>query len=168
MIVICIRPPRSDRKASAPECPPRVPKRSAMRRRRVIIIDDDIPVLEVLKFYFAARGYEVFTFERPTACPLHGWRVEACPEDRPGADILVTDYKMPIMNGAELLQRQTEIGCKVIVGNKAIISGYIPNEHREKLESLGYVVFQKPLDFGALTAWVEACEKRVEGGRQRE
>ena len=139
-----------------------------MRRRRVIIIDDDIPVLEVLKFYFAARGYEVFTFERPTACPLHGWRVEACPEDRPGADILVTDYKMPIMNGAELLQRQTEIGCKVIVGNKAIISGYIPNEHREKLESLGYVVFQKPLDFGALTAWVEACEKRVEGGRQRE
>jgi DNA-binding NtrC family response regulator len=139
-----------------------------MRKRRVIIIDDDIPVLEVLKFYFAAREYEVFTFERPAACPLHGWRMEACPEDRPCADIIITDYKMPIMNGAELLQRQTEIGCKVIVRNKAIISGYIPNEHREKLARLGYMFFQKPLDFGALTTWVEECEMRVDGSGPKE
>lgn len=132
-----------------------------MRKRRAIIFDDEPVVLDVFKLFFELRGYEVLTFREPVTCVVYGDEAD-CPRPSPCADIIITDFRMPKMNGLDMLRAQAAHGCKLTNKNKALISGYIGDDQRGMVEELGAAFFSKPVDFDELIAWVESCEPRMD------
>ena len=132
-----------------------------MKKRKVILYDDDDAVLNLLKEYFKQRGYEVLAYRRPVVCPSDEFSTE-CPEAKACAELLLTDYIMPEMNGVELLMAQSRRNCKIPVVNKAIISGFMDDIVLKKLHNLGYACFEKPFNLQELGEWLDAREKAVE------
>lgn len=133
-----------------------------MRKRRVIIFDDDEIIVFLFKKFFPAMDYEVFAFTEPTICPVYEKDADACNDKYPCADVIITDFRMPRMNGLELIQEQTRRGCKVPTRNRAVTSGYLDEETQMKVKQLGCVYFQKPVDFSQLKQWLSECDKRID------
>lgn len=133
----------------------------SMRKRKAIIFDDEPSVLNMLEGFVSGKGYEVFSSLEPIVCPVYGNNDKDCRNDKPCADIMITDYKMPGMTGFELLKRQKEIGCFIDIRNKAIISGYVDDRTEADIEQLGCAFFRKPFRLQELSTWIRACEERL-------
>jgi DNA-binding NtrC family response regulator len=131
-----------------------------MRKPRIIIFDDDVVILRLLKILLTDKNYEVLTFNKPLICPLDEKKTDNCIKENLCTDIFITDFEMPEINGSELLQKQSKRGCMVDIRNKAVISGNIDNEN--VIKKLGYVFFKKPLELSELSDWIDECEKRVD------
>lgn len=67
------------------------------------------------------------------------------------ADIIITDLRMPVMNGDEFLEIQSQRGCKLDIGNKAIISGVIDENSMHKIEDVGCHLIRKPFKLSELS-----------------
>jgi FixJ family two-component response regulator len=83
----------------------------------VYVVDDDAAVLGSLRFLLETDGFAVRTFRNGTAL-LNAVRA-------PGADCYVIDYKMPDINGIDLVDRlrKSDSSAPVI-----LITGY-PDEN---------------------------------------
>lgn len=134
----------------------------SMRKRRAIVFDDEESMLTLYKNFFLSRGYEVFAYADPVVCPIHAEYVAASSRLKPCADVLITDYKMPRMNGLDLLNAQSRHGCRMLVMNKALISGFVHEELRNAVQGLGYAFFSKPVKLDELESWITECEQRVD------
>jgi DNA-binding NtrC family response regulator len=70
---------------------------------KMIVIDDDRDILDLVEAFFRPRGFEVLSFENPDDAfkeiPRH-----------PDVDVIVTDWSLPNMNGLELTQKLKETG----------------------------------------------------------
>ena len=90
---------------------------SSSHKPAVYVVDDDAGVLGSLRFLLETDGFEVRTFRSGTAL------LNAAQPT--GVDCLVIDYKMPDMNGLDLvgLLRSNNIAAPVI-----LITGY-PDEN---------------------------------------
>lgn len=90
---------------------------SSCNKPTVYVVDDDVGVLGSLRFLLEADGFQVRTFRSATAL-LNATRPT-------GVDCLVIDYKMPDMNGIDLVGqlRRNDIAAPVI-----LITGY-PDEN---------------------------------------
>ena len=62
---------------------------------KILLIDDQINVVQSLKEAIEPAGYDCVTFQDPIQA-LENFKNEAY-------DVVLTDYKMPGMNGLELL-----------------------------------------------------------------
>jgi CheY-like chemotaxis protein len=131
-----------------------------MRKRRAIIYDDDLVILNVLRMFFELRGYDVIACREPVPCPVYIERGN-CSNLAPCGDVILTDYRMPKMNGIELLEAQRRSGCKLTIRNKAVISGYFDTTAQDEVARLGCALFQKPMQFGELEQWLDGCERRM-------
>jgi DNA-binding response OmpR family regulator len=67
-----------------------------MRRRRVIIFDDDVSVTKMLNRYFNKKDYEVLIYNEPTVCPVYDKQAPDCSKENICADILLIDIHMPV------------------------------------------------------------------------
>jgi len=79
-------------------------------RRTVLVVDDDVMMLEVLVRILSRENYELLT-------ATSGRDALALLESRGGTlDLLVTDFSMPEMRGAELAERVRQLypGVKVL------------------------------------------------------
>jgi CheY-like chemotaxis protein len=132
-----------------------------LRKRRAIIFDDEQIILDMLERFLSFKGYEVLTFNTPVVCPVFGNNGRRCHNEKPCADIIITDFKMPGMNGAELLKRQMEKGCKLDIRNKAIASGFIEEAEILNFSKLGCRTFRKPFHLSELSDWICECEERM-------
>jgi two-component system, LuxR family, response regulator FixJ len=99
----------------------------------IIIIDDDPQVLRSLCFLLETEGYRVLTFG--SAMKLLEQR------ELPDNACLLVDYRMPIMNGIELLK---EIREKYPDVPALIITGYPDNSIEPRAAALGIGVIRKP------------------------
>ncbi len=135
-----------------------------MRRRRIIVFDDDIVVTGLLKKFSLLRDYDVVTYLEPVICPIYSNRTE-CDADSPCADIMIVNFRMPAMNGINLLRTQQMRKCGLTSKNKALITGYADAFDRDTVEDLGCALFEKPLDFTRLAAWFDECELRMDLSR---
>ena len=133
-----------------------------MRKPRALIYDDEIILLDLLKRWMVQRGYEVLTFNEPIVCPLYDKQSDVCIQEHKCADVVITDFKMPIMTGLELLQSQHQRGCKLDVSQKAVISGDIEIKNKKMIREMGVSFFQKPLIIPEFSEWLNECEKRID------
>jgi CheY-like chemotaxis protein len=132
-----------------------------LRKRRAIIYDDDLILLSMLKRFFEMRGYEVISYQEPVLCPVYN-DAARCDHRAPCADIMLTDYRMPVMTGVDLLRAQETRGCTILARNKAVISGFLNDEAHAQVRSLGYEFFDKPLELESIGMWLDECEDRMD------
>ena len=133
-----------------------------MRKPRVLVVDDESLVLNMLGDFLKMRGYEVLSkADPPAACCLQG-RSGPCTYFDPCADVILTDFKMPGLNGVELLERQRRKGCPIDSRNKAVISAYIDEINRKKLQELRCFLLKKPFALSSLSDWLMSCEERMD------
>lgn len=128
-----------------------------MRKRRVILFDDDSLVLDVLAAFFAGRGYEVVARGAPVPCPIYE-DDERCEGRPPCADLIITDLQMPGMTGLELLETQSRRGCPLPARNKAVISGGFDPASLAAVARHGFRPFRKPMRLAEIGDWARACE----------
>ena len=133
-----------------------------MRKQRVIIFEDEAMILALLTSFFSKMGYEVFTYPEPVTCPLYADGADCCVKHAPCADLMITDYRMPKMNGIDLLEVQSRKGCRLDIRSKAMISGFLDEEEELQVREMGCEVFRKPFNLSELSAWVKACETRMD------
>ncbi|WP_167784707.1 response regulator [Ramlibacter rhizophilus] len=72
-----------------------------MSSKRVLLVDDEISNTEVLGLVLAQEGYEV------TLCGDGRQALAGLSAGMP--DLLITDFMMPLLNGAELVQALREL-----------------------------------------------------------
>jgi FixJ family two-component response regulator len=138
-----------------------------MRKPRVIIFDDEVFILDMLKEFFLMRGYEVLSYSDPTSiCPIYGKGDDLCSSHDRCSDVMITDFSMPGATGVELFEYQSRKGCKLDIRNKAIISGFIDDQNWIRVRQLGCAFFQKPFDLHTLMEWLAGCEQRIDLDQQ--
>jgi hypothetical protein len=143
-----------------------------MRKRRAIIYDSDIVIMNVLSMFFELRQYDVITCREPVPCPVYIER-GACTNENPCADMIVTGLRLPRMSGIALLEAQLRNGCKLTIRNKAVLSAAFDARDLAAIKRLGCHCFLKPVELVDLEFWLAECEQRVDlsrslGFRRRE
>ncbi len=124
-----------------------------MRKPRIIIFDDDAMVLEILRDIFSIINFEVQSFTEPIICSPNN-----C--SNPCADIIITDFQMPRINGIDLLKHQIQQGCPIHIKNKAIMSGDLPDKYAGSVKEFADTFFQKPICIKKLNMWTKECISR--------
>ena len=104
-------------------------------RRKILVIDDSTTQCKVIKKLFESHGYAVIALDSPEeALYLLEWK---------DFDAIITDLRMPWMNGAEFCRRLRRIRPDTLV---YALSGYIHQFDRTELDKAGFDgVFSKPI-----------------------
>lgn len=116
---------------------------------RVLVVDDEPQITRVLKTVLSSQGYEVRTSPDGEAA-LASFREWA-------PDLVLTDLKMPHMDGVELCRRIREASTTPII----VLS--VNSEKPSKIDALDAgadVYVTKPFDSDELMAWVRATLRR--------
>jgi two-component system, LuxR family, response regulator FixJ len=120
---------------------------SSAHKSAVYVVDDDIGVLGSLRFLLETDGFEVRTFRSGTAL-LHATR----PAD---VDCLVIDYKMPDMNGLDLV---AQLRSNNVVAPVILITGYPDAKIAERAARAGIErVLLKPLLGDSLSKQIKSA-----------
>lgn len=108
------------------------------RQLEVVLVDDEEQFTDVLKTYIldTTPGIWVHTFNDAILAKEF---IAANP-----VDVLITDYKMPRIDGLQLMESAPPEARKII------ISGYVPDITEEKLKKLNATFFEKPVPLRAL------------------
>ena len=112
---------------------------------RVILLDDNESVRNVLTEILEERGYEVFPYSDPGICPLQLERACLCHKGQACADVIISDVDMPSMTGLEFIENQKMKHCKV--RHVGLISGGWTEERLSRAHDLGCKTFEKPFPF---------------------
>jgi len=121
--------------------------------KRVLVVDDEPALRELLcralehdghTALGASDGSEALDIARKT-----------------GVDLVITDIWMPRMNGVELVEALSQMGCPAEV---IVLSAHLTAASTEKLHSLGvFRVLDKPLDIGEFR---DAVRRGLESDRR--
>jgi len=118
---------------------------------RILVVDDEAPVREVLTEYFSTEGYAV---------EAAGSGVEALTAVRGGrADLVLLDVRMPGLDGVQVLRRIRELDGRVPVIMVTANEDVGLAKETLKLGAFDYVA--KPFDFDYLDRAVAAGLARV-------
>lgn len=117
------------------------------RGQRVMVVEDEKFVLDLIKITLEANGYKVLAVDDPEKA-LTLWAEQAQP-----IDLLLTDVVMPHMNGRVLYERMAEKQADLQV---LYMSGYTANAIMQRgiLEE-GIHFIQKPFSIHALISKVD-------------
>jgi anti-anti-sigma factor len=119
--------------------------------RKILVIDDEQPTLNMFRLLLAAYGYEILT----AANGAEG--LEAFERERPG--VVLTDIKMPVMDGIEVLKRIKEIDPHAEV---IVITGHGDMDLAIRALNLDATDFiNKPVQRVALSQALKRAEERI-------
>lgn len=135
-------------------------------RLRIIVVDDEKVVRDVLEDFFTALDYEVLTSTEPTACPIYSGGECPCGPGEVCGDFLLTDNRMPRMSGIQFIQDQIRAGCKGVTANKAIMSASFTEGELEEVKKLECRVFKKPFSLAEIEKWVDENKKNIDPDRR--
>ena len=128
---------------------------------RAVVIDDMDFCRDLLTDFLEDRGYQVLSLADATSCPLFPPRDINCPKQSACADFLLTDNRMPHMQGLDFLDLQATSECHLKTHCKAIFSANWTQEELDKAAQLGCKIFHKPYDLAALESWLDEQEKLI-------
>jgi CheY-like chemotaxis protein len=100
-----------------------------MSRRRVLLVDDDAPFLELLQLCFAKANFDVIP--APNGAEALKILFESAP-----LDLVLADFMMPQVNGIELLRRLKE-NAKLFDTPVVMMSCNVDPEFRKRAIDLG-------------------------------
>lgn len=131
-----------------------------MNNKRILIVDDEVSVLNTLKRLFRTKPYDVRVAES-------GEQALALLAEQ-GADLVISDMRMPNMSGAELL---AEVKARLPLSESILLTGY--SDMKSTISAIndggifGYL--SKPWDPSQLLALVERAlaqshKKRLKNG----
>lgn len=102
---------------------------------KLLLVDDDPAVLDSLKLLLGLSGFDIVAAKDPT---------EALDYMESGGepDILITDYRLPVMNGVDLVKRVRGLAERDIPA--VLISGDTSEEKIRDSELANYHVMHKP------------------------
>src|SRR3972149_11140034 len=107
---------------------------------KILIVDDDQSIRETLSSYLKRQGYEVSASEDGEKA------LGLIKSNHP--DLIITDVKMPVMNGLELLNKIKEYDSHIQV---IMISAYDDMQHTvQAMQSGAYDYIEKPLEIDKL------------------
>ena len=119
--------------------------------RKILVIDDEQPTLNMFRLLLAAYGYEILT----AANGAEG--LEAFERERPG--VVLTDIKMPVMDGIEVLKRIKDIDPHAEV---IVITGHGDMDLAIRALNLDATDFiNKPVQRVALNQALKRAEERI-------
>ena len=122
------------------------------KQLRVMFVDDDVITGKVMKRNCDSAGYACQVFTDAESCLNKFIQV--------GADLVITDLRMPGMNGFELLSelRQVDVDIPVLV-----MTGYSSVENAVEAMKNGASDFiKKPFDFNELKLMIERSIKATQ------
>ncbi len=119
--------------------------------KRILIIDDEQPTLNMFRLLLAAYGYDILT-------AVNGAEgLETFERERPG--VVLTDIKMPVMDGIEVLKRIKEIDPHAEV---IVITGHGDMDLAIRALNLDATDFiNKPVQRVALSQALKRAEERI-------
>jgi len=115
------------------------------REKRIMIVDDEMSILSLLRDFFTRIGHEVLTFDSPKAA-LESFVENPFP-------IVITDLNMPEMHGLELIKQMKKVtnDIKIIV-----LTGYGQKDEVVEALRLGVTDFiDKPVKLKTIQDAVE-------------
>jgi len=119
---------------------------------RILIIDDDPGCLDSLKSSLELSGHDCEAFTQPKKA------IKAYKKNR--HNIIITDMKMPVMTGLEVLKEIKSVNSEAKV---IIITAYGDVETAiSAVNNHAYAFFGKPLNFNELMETLEKAEKDQE------
>ncbi|MEI6516632.1 MAG: response regulator [bacterium] len=123
----------------------------------VIVVDDDPLILLLMQRQLLRKGHTVQAYQNPIDCPLYWAATSPSKASAIYPDIIITDYDMPEVNGAEFL---TQVYAKKHSCTQfAIITGQgIPETDMIRMARLGTRIFLKPIDFSELFVWMDRLD----------
>ena len=126
-------------------------KRRKQQKQRIFFVDDEPKIRDVVGEVLKESGFEVSCFSCAADC-LERLRRRTC-------DLLITDVKMPGMNGIELLSETQRFAPWLPV---LLVTGYGDVPMATSAFKAGAVDFvEKPLDRQTLLSAVESVLKRI-------
>ncbi len=121
------------------------------KKARILFVDDDMVTCRVMQRNCDNANYDCEVFQDPRAC-LKRFEAE-------GADLIITDLRMPGMTGFELLTRLRAIDSDVPV---LVMTGYSSVENAVEAMKRGATDFiKKPFDFAELRLLMERSLKNA-------
>ena len=118
---------------------------------KILIIDDEKPTLAMFRLLLEAYGYLVLTAENGTE------GLEIFRKEKP--TIVITDIKMPGINGLTVLQRIKDIDPKAGV---IVITGHGDTDLAQRaLEGNAVAFIHKPIKKEALDAALQKARERL-------
>lgn len=124
--------------------PPQKDTTGRLDGKMVFVVDDQLEVLEVITAYLEAAGAEVAASTDPADI------VEVLKEDPDCCDLLVTDYDMPTMSGAQLAEAVKAIAPKLPILLVTALAG-----EARRSSTLFTNVMAKPIDRESLVKQAE-------------
>jgi two-component system, NtrC family, response regulator HydG len=119
---------------------------------RVFVIDDELPVLEVIRRFAVALGFDVRTFSDGNEALLEAARV--------APDLALIDLRMPSINGLSVLR---EIKRRAPLCEVVLMTGYGSIDSAVEAVKLGAADYlSKPLDFDRLKELLRMTRQEVE------
>lgn len=111
--------------------------------RRVLVVDDNEELAENIAEILAIEGHSVTVVtSAEQALPIARSR---------DLDVVVTDYRLPGINGAQLLKALSDRGETV---QAIVISAYADDRTLDEVSRVGATFIPKPLDFALLSQTV--------------
>ena len=116
----------------------------------ILVVEDEPLLLMLLGETFRNAGYTVWEAQ-------NGEIAFAILKKEPGIDFLLTDIKMPGMNGYQLVDASLAFRPELKV---MLMTGYTQDPLPKKISDAGIPLLQKPFDFEALPKLVEESLSR--------
>jgi two-component system, cell cycle sensor histidine kinase and response regulator CckA len=155
-VVRVLFPAQAEGAVSAAEGPPETPESPPRGSGRVLVVDDEAAVREVVRKMLERAGYEV---------RVAGGGVEAieCYQNHVGEiDLILMDLSMPGMSGVDAFDALRQMGCEVPV---VLSSGYSREGIRPQYEGRGFAGFiEKPFTRKDLMRLLADIGQVAEGG----
>jgi CheY-like chemotaxis protein len=125
------------------------------RRPRVLLVEDDHDTRELMALALAGEG---FTLDTAASGPEGLARLRSR-----GYDLVVTDYDMPGLTGAEMLREAHRRG------DLGLADALIVTAHPEPVGVDGLALVRKPVDLGRLVSTLRAmlARRQAEGAQGR-
>lgn len=137
---------------SPPAFLPDQPEPAVATRGRILLIDDDKPVLRIAKFLLEHHGFSVSDFSDPHA------GLDAVRREPFAFQMVLTDHSMPSVSGFAVVAAVHDLNPNLPV---AMMSGFVDDELQQKAAKAGVAaLISKPFTSAELVAKVQSFMSR--------